>query len=157
MWRDDCEMTDRALLRPRVLPFSTLAPASRRTANDVHAPDTYVARALDAMRSDPARRWTVAALARVAGLSRAPFARRFRGATGTSPLRWLLAHRLGLAGSLLAESDGTLAAIAAAIGYSSEFAFSKAFKRLVGIAPATFRRLALGRVPSVTPRCRAAA
>jgi transcriptional regulator GlxA family with amidase domain len=149
-------MTDRALIRPRSLAL-VLAPASRRAANDVHAPDAYVARALAAMRSNPARRWTVTGLARVAGLSRAPFARRFRCATGTSPLRWLLAHRLGLAESLLAESDGTLAAIAAAIGYSSEFAFSKAFKRRVGIAPATFRRLAFGRISRAAPRFRAAA
>lgn len=113
------------------------------SANDVHARDAYVERALAAMKADPARRWTVASLARVAGLSRAPFARRFRRATGTAPLRWLAEHRIGLAGARLAEGDLALAAIAAEIGYRSEFALSKAFKRIVGVAPVVFRRRAL--------------
>jgi AraC-like DNA-binding protein len=92
--------------------------------------------------ADPARRWTVAALARVAGLSRAPFARRFRRSTGTSPLRWLTEHRLGLAQRRLVATDLGLAAIAVEIGYSSDFAFAKAFKRAFGVAPGGFRRLA---------------
>ena len=124
-------------------------------ANDVCAPDEYVDRALAAMKAAPTRRWTVAALARVAGLSRAPFARRFRQATRTSPRRWLAAYRLGLARSHLLCGDITLAAIAAEVGYATEFALSKAFKRTFGIAPARFRREAL-RVTG-TPRFRAAA
>jgi transcriptional regulator GlxA family with amidase domain len=112
-------------------------------ANDVHALDPYVARALAAMKAEPARPWTVASLARVAGLSRAPFARRFREATGTSPLRWLSEHRLALAEERLVETDLGLAAIAVEIGYASEFAFSKAFKRKVGVAPGVFRRSAV--------------
>jgi transcriptional regulator GlxA family with amidase domain len=111
-----------------------------KVANDVCAADAYVERALEAMRAEPAREWTVAALARVAGLSRAPFARRFHRATGTSPLRWLTAHRLELARQRLLESDLGLAAIASEIGYGSEFALSKAFKRLFGIAPRAFRQ-----------------
>ncbi len=125
--------------------------------------DEHVVRALVAMTEDPARSWTVAALARVAGLSRAPFARRFRRATGTSPRRWLTVHRLELAQARLAAvdaGDATLSAIATSIGYASEFAFSKAFKRVFGVAPALFRRIAAARhVPAVTPspRFRAAA
>ena len=99
-----------------------------------------MARALTAMRRDPARRWTVATLSRAAGLSRAPFARRFRRATGTSPIRWLCAYRLGLARDRLIAGDATLGAIAVTIGYANEFALSKAFKRVYGIAPALFRR-----------------
>lgn len=123
-------------------------------ANDVTAGDPYVDRAIAAMEAEPRRRWTVAALARVAGLSRAPFARRFREATGTTPLRWLGEHRLELARARLLTSDASLAEIAFAVGYGSEFALSKAFKRRVGIAPRFYReRAAL----DVAPRFRAAA
>jgi len=119
-------------------PKTRSAPSA---ANDVSPPDPYVERALAAMRSDPARTWTVAALAKVAGLSRAPFARRFRESTGIAPLRWLREHRLGLAKErLIEESDLALAEIAVDIGYATEFAFAKAFKRLFGIAPGTYRR-----------------
>jgi AraC-like DNA-binding protein len=116
-----------------------------RVANDVQpapARDPYVERALAAMKADPARRWTVSALARVAGLSRAPFARRFRRALGVPPLRWLTEHRLAAARRRLVETDLALAAIAAEIGYESEFAFAKAFKRRFGVAPGRFRRIA---------------
>ena len=104
--------------------------------------DEYVAKAIIAMMNDPSRKWTVAALARIAGLSRAAFARRFRRATGRPPLRWLTEHRLRLAQKMLAGSEMGLAGVATEIGYISEFAFAKAFKRLFGIAPGTFRRSA---------------
>jgi len=127
-------------------------------ANDLRSQDTFVEKAVAAMRADPARRWTVAALSRVAGLSRAPFARRFRRATGMPPLRWLTEHRLGLAQRSLVEGDLPLAEIAVEIGYASEFALSKAFKRLFGIAPGLYRRAAsVGRRASVAPIFRAAA
>jgi AraC-like DNA-binding protein len=134
----------------------------RRLAGDVErdaeVADAYIPRALAAMKADPARRWTVATLSRVAGLSRAPFARRFKRATGTSPLRWLTAHRLGIARSRLLTGGATLAAIAAAIGYRSEFAFSRAFKRHYGMAPAFLRRSAMPtRVAGAAPVFRAAA
>jgi len=104
--------------------------------------DEYVAKAIIAMMNDPSRKWTVAALARIAGLSRAAFARRFTRATGRPPLRWLTEHRLRLAQKMLAGSEMGLAGVATEIGYISEFAFAKAFKRLFGIAPGTFRRSA---------------
>src|SRR5262245_57303887 len=110
--------------------------------NAARARDAHVERALTAMRSDPAQRWTVARLARVAGLSRAAFARRFTRALGTSPLRWLTEHRLRLAEARLRETDLSLAAIAAEIGYVCEFAFGKAFKRVLGVTPGLVRRTA---------------
>jgi transcriptional regulator GlxA family with amidase domain len=102
--------------------------------------DFHVARAIAAMKADPTRRWTVAALARVGGLSRAAFARRFTHQMKMSPIRWLVEHRLHLAQQRLVDTDLGLAAIAFEIGYASEFAFAKAFKRLFGIAPGRFRR-----------------
>jgi len=103
--------------------------------------DPRVARALELMRSHPEQRWTVERLARKVGLSRAAFTRRFAALTGTSPLRHLTELRLALAAACLAREDEiALAALAARVGYRSEFAFSRAFKRRYGIAPSIFRR-----------------
>ncbi len=101
--------------------------------------DAQVARALEAMTRDPSRRWTVAELARIAGLSRAAFARRFRRAVGVAPLRHLTALRMRFAADQLTSGADKLAAIAALVGYTSEFAFAKAFKRAFGISPGSFR------------------
>jgi AraC-like DNA-binding protein len=118
--------------------------------------DSHVDRAIAAMQAAPTRRWTVAALGRVAGLSRAAFARRFTRTTGVPPLRWLAEHRIRLAQSRLLETAEPLAVIAGEVGYACEFAFAKAFKRVLGIAPGAFRRLARAEL-SHAPRFRAAA
>jgi transcriptional regulator GlxA family with amidase domain len=107
--------------------------------------DFQIERTLDAMRREPTRRWTVAELARVAGLSRSAFARRFTQARGIPPLKWLAEHRLELARERLVSTDLPLAAIAAEVGYACEFAFAKAFKRLFGRAPGLFRRASVFR------------
>ncbi|MBI5496089.1 MAG: AraC family transcriptional regulator [Deltaproteobacteria bacterium] len=104
--------------------------------------DQPVANALSRMHAEPARNWTVQGLARVAGLSRAAFARRFAGAMGEPPLTYLARWRMGLAARLLVESDASLAEVATRVGYESEFAFSRAFKRIRGRAPGAFRRAA---------------
>lgn len=106
------------------------------SAND----DAHVERALEAMKSAPVRRWTVADLARVAGLSRSAFARRFTDAVGVPPRKWLAEHRLDLARRRLLETDWPLAAVATEVGYACEFAFAKAFKRRFGSAPGVYRR-----------------
>ena len=129
--------------------------ANGKPALRIVSKDPHVERALAAMKGDPARRWTVAALGRVAGLSRAALARRFTQVLGTSPLRWLAEHRLHCAQARLLETDLSLAAIAADVGYQCEFAFAKAFKRIVGLPPGVFRRIA--RAPSAAPIFRAAA
>lgn len=128
---------------------------SQTSFQELAAREPHVARAIAAMKSNPSRRWTVAALARVGGLSRAAFARRFARALGTSPLRWLTEHRLHLAQTRLLETDLKLAGIASEIGYESEFAFAKAFKRIVGVPPGIFRRRASYR--TTLPIVRAAA
>jgi len=104
--------------------------------------DLRVARALRALRSDPARAWTVGELAKVAGASRASLMRLFHAAMATSPKRWLTAHRLERAAELLAAGDQTVAQVAARVGYVSEFAFSRAFKRQYGLPPARYREQA---------------
>ena len=104
--------------------------------------DPAVARALTAMHDDPARRWTVQALAVEAGLSRAALARRWRNVLGEPPLAYLTRWRIALAGRLLTTTDLPLAAVAARVGYDSEFAFARAFKRTTGSSPGRWRRAA---------------
>ncbi|MFD3871044.1 AraC family transcriptional regulator [Streptomyces sp. NPDC058623] len=102
--------------------------------------DPPVTAALHAIHRDPAAPWTVAKLATEAGLSRAPFARRFTTLVGQPPLGYLTWWRMSTAARLLRASDAPLRSIAARVGYTSEFAFAHAFKRMHGSAPGTFRR-----------------
>jgi len=102
--------------------------------------DPVTTAALQAIHRDPARPWTVATLAAEAGLSRAPFARRFTTLLGQPPLTYLTWWRLTTAARLLHESDAPLSAVAAKVGYTSEFAFANAFKRQHGTAPGRYRR-----------------
>jgi AraC-like DNA-binding protein len=104
------------------------------------ARDGAVRRALELMDRDVKTRWTVASLARAVGLSRAAFARRFAAALGASPIAHLTALRLSRAARSLSSGDASLAEVAAEVGYDSEFAFNRAFKRFHGVPPAAFRR-----------------
>ncbi|MEV0644288.1 AraC family transcriptional regulator [Phytomonospora sp. NPDC050363] len=103
--------------------------------------DPAVTSALSAVHREPARPWTVETLGAVAGLSRAAFARRFTALTGQPPLSYLTWWRMTTAARLLRESDAPLSAVAARVGYRSEFAFATAFKREFGVAPGRHRRL----------------
>ncbi|HEX2672045.1 MAG TPA: AraC family transcriptional regulator [Polyangiaceae bacterium] len=102
--------------------------------------DRRIARAHALLHADPAKPWTVEQLARAVGLSRAAFARRFTAVSGCTPRRFLTDLRLALAASLLSTTDDALAELATRIGYASEFAFSRAFKRRHGVAPGIYRR-----------------
>ena len=101
--------------------------------------DPVVGPALRALHADPARAWTVEALARIAGLSRAAFARRFALLVGEPPLTYLTGWRMALAQDALRRDGSTLAAVAREVGYGSEFALSAAFTRHVGEAPSRWR------------------
>lgn len=104
--------------------------------------DERVARAIDLMHEQLAARWTVEKLAKRVGLSRPAFARKFVESTGRSPMRYLTDARMERAAELLRGSPDRLAQIGAQVGYDSEFAFNRAFKRVHRVAPGTFRRLA---------------
>lgn len=93
-----------------------------------------------AMHADIARRWTVAALAAEAGLSRSAFASRFRAVAGDTPLGYLTRWRLYRAKDLLRRGELSLTEIAARVGYETDAAFSRAFKRAEGMAPGEYRR-----------------
>ncbi|WP_354640050.1 AraC family transcriptional regulator [Kitasatospora camelliae] len=101
--------------------------------------DPVVGRALRLLHADPARPWTVAALAEQAGVSRAALARRFTELVGRSPMAYLTDWRLDLAADLLAEPDATVASVARRVGYGSPFALSTAFKRVRGLTPQQHR------------------
>lgn len=104
--------------------------------------DEALARALAAMHRDVGRAWDVAALAAEGGLSRSAFAEKFKRTTGETPAHYLARLRVQKAMALLRTSDAGLEAIAAEVGYANAFAFSKAFKREMGVAPGVYRRTA---------------
>lgn len=102
--------------------------------------DRRVAKAIRAVHADLARSWTVVEMAREAGVSRSSFAAAFTSVVGESPLEYLTSWRLYRARVLLSSSDKTLSEIATDVGYESDTALSRAFKRKVGVPPGTFRR-----------------
>ncbi|OLT11746.1 hypothetical protein BJF78_26110 [Pseudonocardia sp. CNS-139] len=105
----------------------------------VAALDPQIGPALRALHGDPARAWTVAELAALARMSRSTFALRFKAAVGASPLDHLLRLRMHAAAAALRDTDRTVAAVAAAVGYGSESAFGAAFKRVMGTPPGDYR------------------
>ena len=101
--------------------------------------DPQIARAIELIHSQPERVWTVGELAAEVHLSRSAFGSRFHRRVGESPKRYINRARLAHAASLLQGTDTSLADVAARAGYSSEFSFSKAFKRAFGLAPGAYR------------------
>jgi AraC-like DNA-binding protein len=106
--------------------------------------DPAVAQALALMHGDMARAWSVEELARKAGLSRSGLAERFTRVVGVAPMHYLADWRLQVAGQKLKDSSDPLVRIAEQAGYESEAAFSRAFKKKFGAAPATWRRAEQG-------------
>lgn len=104
--------------------------------------DDYVARALALLHGDVARPWTVDELGRQVGLSRSALAERFTHLIGVAPMRYLANWRMQIATQELRNRSASLAQIASTVGYESEAAFSRAFKKAFGLAPATWRRSA---------------
>ncbi len=96
--------------------------------------------AISSMHSDPAYRWTLQELAERAGMSRSIFAVKFRELVGTSPMEYLTRWRMMLAGDRLKNTDDPVSTIALSLGYESESAFSKAFKRVMGCSPRQYSR-----------------
>jgi AraC-like DNA-binding protein len=103
--------------------------------------DPYVARALALIHHEVARPWTVDDLGREAGLSRSALADRFIRLIGVPPMHYLASWRMQVATLKLRNTSASLAQVAEFVGYDSEAAFSRAFKKAFGAAPATWRRL----------------
>jgi AraC family transcriptional activator of mtrCDE len=104
--------------------------------------DPRIARALTAFHRSPASDWTVASLAREAGLSRTGFAERFTTLLGVTPMGYVTTWRMQIAREAMAERGLPVADVAELVGYSSESAFSRVFRREIGVPPATFRQAA---------------
>ena len=102
--------------------------------------DAQIGAALGLIHENPGRGWTVQSLAASAGMSRSAFAVRFNRLVGEPPLHYLTRWRMQKAQRLLRDGRASLSTVAASVGYDSEAAFSKAFKRAVGAAPGTYRR-----------------
>jgi transcriptional regulator GlxA family with amidase domain len=111
--------------------------------------DARIARVLAAVREKPEERWTIARMAKLAGMSRAAFIRLFTRATGTPPLTYVTRLRIDVACALLVDTDEAAAAIAARVGYGSVYAFTRAFTRLTGKPPVLFRKTARGQAAPI--------
>jgi AraC-like DNA-binding protein len=107
-----------------------------------HQGDRIVEKALRIMHDDPARPWTLDALASEAGASRASLARRFHDLVGEPPMTFLKNWRMAMAADLLCQPDETVSTVAEKVGYSTPFAFSAAFKRVRGMSPQEHRATA---------------
>ena len=102
--------------------------------------EPFVGRALTALHRSPARDWTLESLAREAGLSRSMLAERFTQFVGQPPMQYLTNWRMQLAANQLVAGVDGIAAIADRVGYESEAAFSRAFKKVVGMPPSEWRK-----------------
>jgi AraC-like DNA-binding protein len=104
--------------------------------------DPAVGTALSLIHAHPGRAWTLDVLAGATATGRATLTRRFAALTGQSPMAYLTAWRMSVAARSLRDGDATLRQIAQQLGYDSEFAFARAFKRATGTAPGQYRKLA---------------
>lgn len=102
--------------------------------------DPSIVRALKAVHQDPSFAWTLDALSKIAGMSRTSFATRFSHCMPTTPLGYITQWRMQIARQLLAETNTAIIDVAESVGYQSEAAFGRIFKKHFQAAPATYRR-----------------
>ena len=103
--------------------------------------DEMVGRVLTLLHARPGHPWTLADLAREAASSRSALAKRFVELVGQPPMQYLTQWRMQVAANLLAQSGAKVATIGAEVGYDSEAAFSRAFKKATGLAPGAWREV----------------
>lgn len=117
----------------------TTWPSAAAGSRAADCRDPIVGRALQSIHRDPAQAWTVVKLAREVGTSRSVLGERFGIVIGQSPIAYLTTLRMQLAAERLRKTDDSIASIAAGVGYRSEAAFNRAFKRFSGFAPGHWR------------------
>ena len=101
--------------------------------------DPLVGRALERLHSEPGRAWTLETLAREVASSRSVLAERFAHFVGEPPMHYLARWRIQCAAGLLADGGAKVSAVGRTVGYDSEAAFSRAFKKHAGVSPAAWR------------------
>jgi AraC-like DNA-binding protein len=106
--------------------------------------DRQMRAVIAAMHAEPGRKWTLEALARVAGMSRSSFAVRFKDTVGEPAMDYLTRWRMMVASDRLANGGMPIAVVAPNVGYESESAFGAAFKRVMGYSPRQFAKVAAG-------------
>jgi AraC-like DNA-binding protein len=104
--------------------------------------DPFVGKALSLLHARPEQDWTIEKLGKDVGLSRSVLAERFADLVGIPPMQYLAKWRMQIASRLLNGGNANIATVAAEIGYASEAAFSRAFKKMVGLPPSDWRRRA---------------
>jgi AraC-like DNA-binding protein len=109
--------------------------------------DPFVGKALSLMHAHPAHEWTIELLGRKVGLSRSVLAERFTDLLGMPPMQYLARWRMQIAARILSNANASMASIAEQIGYESEAAFSRAFKKVVGVPPSAWRRRSVSAAP----------
>jgi AraC-like DNA-binding protein len=114
--------------------------------------DPLLGRALAALHADPGAPWTLASLAGEAGMSRSAFAARFRDRLGEPPMAYVTAWRMDVAARLIRTEDLPLARVAERVGYGSEAAFHRAFRRAHGETPGAFARRRTSALDQVVDR-----
>ena len=102
--------------------------------------DAVLSPAIQAVHADPSGDWTLERLARVAGVSRSLFSQRFSDHMNETPMGYVRRWRMSLAARLLMDEALDLDDVARQVGYKSQYAFSRTFKRIVGEPPGQFRR-----------------
>lgn len=101
--------------------------------------DPQIGKAMKAIHADIRAPWTVDSIAAAAGMSRSAFAARFKDLLGESPMQYVTGWRMQKSLELLTRSDGKLSDVGMQVGYETDAAFSKAFKRVVGVTPGQYR------------------
>jgi AraC-like DNA-binding protein len=102
--------------------------------------DRQIGRAIALIHREPARPWTVAALARELAMSRSAFAARFTELVGEPVMQYVARWRMQLALNSLRNEGATVGELASQLGYRSEASFARAFKRVIGVPPGAVRR-----------------
>ena len=106
------------------------------------AQDKQIGRAISAFHADIKKEWSVVDLAVAAAMSRSVFSDRFRELVGVPPMVYVARWRMLKAQNFLLESNMPVSQISEHVGYGSEFAFAKTFKKIIGVAPGDYRRTA---------------
>jgi AraC-like DNA-binding protein len=109
--------------------------------------DKHMSIAIACIHNDPGHSWTLHSLAERVGMSRSVFALRFRETVGATPMEYLTRWRMLLAADRLKSSSDGLCAIGQSLGYESESAFGKAFRRVMGCSPRQYTRIAPIAIP----------